>query len=126
MKDQIFKERLLEEEAITVGQVITSDPIIFGENPHKAGRHGNLSAWVNISAGAGTIKLEALCSCNEVDYVAVPVVLTSGSATEIIATQGLGQALVGFAIPLCTHLKIRLTEDGGGTLTVKELYIMSR
>lgn len=121
MKDDIFvKEIISEDTALAASGTYenTSDPILFEKNVGKAGRNGNLSFWLKFT-GSGTLKVEAKCSGNRGDdYVTITPELSTGLAA--------GNHLVAFAVPICTHMTLLITEEGVDTVTINELNVISR
>lgn len=129
MKDPIYKIEIFKDETIAASGTLenTTAPIVFGprnanetENDKGAsvGRLGSLALWLKLS-GTGTLKAQAKCSGNDgVDYI-----IKEDIKVGMVA----GEYLEPFAVPLCTHMTILLTETGGAnSVVVEECNLISR
>ena len=120
MKDQIFLEKLFSAEALAAGNNTESGIVHFYKNGEKAGRIGNLALWLKVT-GTGTVKVEALVNGDDDDASSDWHTLT----TAIIET-ATGVSLTAFEVPICTKMKLKVTEDGGVNPVTFDLNVVSR
>ncbi len=103
----------------------SADPMIFAVDrapDSRVGLNGEFTLWASIAAGAGSVKAEARCSCNDSSETIKKKTISPVISASMVA----GETLVSFTIPLCTQMTILLTATAVAAVVVNELYVMSR
>jgi hypothetical protein len=112
-KESISTMKLFDAQALAQSGVVTSVPVDLREISLRGAFAVHL-----IQAGAGTTKIE---------YFVAPTkdgtYLEPSGASDIVGAQAAGSNLIPFTPSLTPWLKIRVTENGVGTITSLDLWL---
>lgn len=110
MKVDLFEK----DEAISQAGTTTSDPVRVVQ------AEGYFSLLIQTS-GAGTLKIEYECSDTQSGTF-----ITPSSAGDIASAHAAGDDIYTFTPPVCEWLRIKITENNVGTVTLAKCTLMFR